>query len=100
MDLCSYLLKPLQRLGKYALILKQILKECPSTSNEFLELTKAAEMIDFSLQHGNDLLAMDALLVSAIPVTPCFWFRVVLSIVGFDNDETAHTVLSYGNLTD
>ncbi|XP_067930542.1 uncharacterized protein [Watersipora subatra] len=61
MDLSSYLLKPVQRMGKYALILKQILKECPETAAEHQDLTAAQEMIKFCLQHGNDLLAMDSL---------------------------------------
>ena len=64
MDLSSYLLKPVQRMGKYALILKQILKECPESAGEYQDLTAAQDMIKFCLQHGNDLLAMDALKVS------------------------------------
>ena len=28
MDLASYLLKPVQRMGKYALLLQQLVKEC------------------------------------------------------------------------
>ncbi|XP_067932380.1 uncharacterized protein [Watersipora subatra] len=61
MDLSSYLLKPVQRMGKYALILKQVLKECPETDPEHRELVAAEEMVRFYLQHGNDLLAMDSL---------------------------------------
>ncbi|GFR25936.1 pleckstrin homology domain-containing family G member 4B [Trichonephila clavata] len=62
MDLASYLLKPVQRMGKYALLLKQLLKECPETSSEHYNNLKAAEeMVRFQLRHGNDLLAMDAL---------------------------------------
>ena len=39
MDLSSYLLKPVQRMGKYALLLKQILKECPENEQqEFADL--------------------------------------------------------------
>ena len=34
MDLSSYLLKPVQRMGKYALLLKQILKECPENGQQ------------------------------------------------------------------
>lgn len=63
MDLSSYLLKPVQRMGKYALILKQVLKECSESSPEYQELISAEEMVRFCLQHGNDLLAMDALQV-------------------------------------
>lgn len=62
MDLASYLLKPVQRMGKYALLLKQLLKECHETSSDFYNNLKAAEeMVCFQLRHGNDLLAMDAL---------------------------------------
>ncbi|XP_076357905.1 uncharacterized protein LOC143250793 isoform X3 [Tachypleus tridentatus] len=61
MDLASYLLKPVQRMGKYALLLKQLLKECPECEPEHEDLKAAEEMVKFQLRHGNDLLAMDAL---------------------------------------
>ncbi|CAG5122343.1 unnamed protein product, partial [Candidula unifasciata] len=61
MDLSSYLLKPVQRMGKYALLLKQLLKECPETQLEYSNLKAAEEMVRFQLRHGNDLLAMDSL---------------------------------------
>ncbi|XP_055931094.1 pleckstrin homology domain-containing family G member 4B-like isoform X2 [Argiope bruennichi] len=61
MDLASYLLKPVQRMGKYALLLKQLLKECPEREKEHKALKAAEEMVRFQLRHGNDLLAMDAL---------------------------------------
>ncbi|XP_062544132.1 uncharacterized protein LOC134211360 [Armigeres subalbatus] len=69
MDLASYLLKPVQRMGKYALLLQQLMKACSSaqetTNPEILEdmeeLQKAEEMVRFQLRHGNDLLAMDSL---------------------------------------
>ncbi|KAG8190535.1 hypothetical protein JTE90_004110 [Oedothorax gibbosus] len=61
MDLASYLLKPVQRMGKYALLLKQLLKECPKSEKEHKALKEAEEMVRFQLRHGNDLLAMDAL---------------------------------------
>ena len=38
MDLSSYLLKPVQRMGKYALLLKQIMKACPNTGQEYHDL--------------------------------------------------------------
>ncbi|XP_013416410.1 pleckstrin homology domain-containing family G member 4B isoform X4 [Lingula anatina] len=62
MDLGSYLLKPVQRMGKYALLLKQIIKECPETEPEYQDLKAAEEMVKFQLRHGNDLLAMDAII--------------------------------------
>ncbi|XP_074646791.1 pleckstrin homology domain-containing family G member 4B-like [Tubulanus polymorphus] len=61
MDLNSYLLKPVQRMGKYALLLKQIIKECPESDPDFGDLKSAEEMVKFQLRHGNDLLAMDSL---------------------------------------
>ncbi|XP_062574245.1 pleckstrin homology domain-containing family G member 4B-like isoform X2 [Saccostrea cucullata] len=61
MDLGSYLLKPVQRMGKYALLLKQIMKECPPSDQEFQDLRAAEQMVKFQLRHGNDLLAMDSL---------------------------------------
>ncbi|XP_047487825.1 uncharacterized protein LOC125038370 [Penaeus chinensis] len=61
MDLASYLLKPVQRMGKYALILKQLLKECARGDEHYEDLQSAQEMVQFQLRHGNDLLAMDSL---------------------------------------
>lgn len=68
MDLASYLLKPVQRMGKYALLLQQMMKACPDllTTSERLvqeveDLKQAEEMVRFQLRHGNDLLAMDSI---------------------------------------
>ncbi|XP_059353299.1 uncharacterized protein LOC130701846 isoform X2 [Daphnia carinata] len=61
MDLASYLLKPVQRMGKYALLLKQLLKESGDKEPEFVDLLAAEQMVRFQLRHGNDLLAMDSL---------------------------------------
>ncbi|XP_055909790.1 uncharacterized protein LOC129944410 isoform X2 [Eupeodes corollae] len=69
MDLASYLLKPVQRMGKYALLLQQLVKACSSVEGSALheiaadveELHRAEEMVKFQLRHGNDLLAMDSL---------------------------------------
>ncbi|XP_066099069.1 pleckstrin homology domain-containing family G member 4B isoform X1 [Saccopteryx bilineata] len=63
MDLASYLLKPVQRMGKYALLLQDLVKEarrCPACEPELGELRAAEDMVRFQLRHGNDLLAMDA----------------------------------------
>jgi hypothetical protein len=57
MDLASYLLKPVQRLGKYQLFLDSISK----TTNQKVELLKAKKIITFQLQHGDNLLAMDSI---------------------------------------
>ncbi|KRZ78766.1 Puratrophin-1, partial [Trichinella papuae] len=60
LDLSSYLLKPVQRMGKYVLMLEQLIKACSNSEREQLELLKdAKDMVIFQLRHGNDLLAMD-----------------------------------------
>ncbi|KAM9483195.1 quattro [Clarias gariepinus] len=62
MDLSSYLLKPVQRISKYNLLLQDMLQECDTTSHkapERAELQAALEVIQFQLRHGNNLLAMD-----------------------------------------
>ncbi|XP_076262791.1 uncharacterized protein LOC143197888 isoform X3 [Rhynchophorus ferrugineus] len=65
MDLASYLLKPVQRMGKYALLLQQMMKACAASparsTQELEELRQAEEMVRFQLRHGNDLLAMDSI---------------------------------------
>ncbi|XP_052824704.1 uncharacterized protein LOC106870865 isoform X3 [Octopus bimaculoides] len=61
MNLSSYLLRPVQRMGKYALLLKQMIKACPETETEYNDLKSAEEMVKFHLRHGNDMLAMDSL---------------------------------------
>ncbi|XP_058859474.1 uncharacterized protein KIAA1755-like [Acipenser ruthenus] len=60
MDLLSYLLKPVQRISKYNLLLQDMVKECgPERGQERAELQAALEVVRFQLRHGNDLLAMD-----------------------------------------
>nr|XP_056718836.1 puratrophin-1 [Euleptes europaea] len=62
MDLASYLLKPIQRMSKYALLLKDLIKQCgEAQEQELFYLRAAEEMVRFQLRHGNDLLAMDAI---------------------------------------
>ncbi|KAJ8343350.1 hypothetical protein SKAU_G00306790 [Synaphobranchus kaupii] len=62
MDVASYLLKPIQRMSKYALLLKDLIKEVGEAEEQELScLRSAAEMVKFQLRHGNDLLAMDAI---------------------------------------
>jgi len=38
MDLSSYLLKPIQRMGNYALLLSRLSKECPPTHPDYANL--------------------------------------------------------------
>ncbi|KAG5886772.1 hypothetical protein JTB14_032264 [Gonioctena quinquepunctata] len=67
MDLASYLLKPVQRMGKYALLLQQMMKALSIMNSsersiqEVEDLKLAEEMVRFQLRHGNDLLAMDSI---------------------------------------
>lgn len=74
MDLASYLLKPIQRMSKYALLLKDLIKEVSEAQEQELSyLRAAAEMVKFQLRHGNDLLAMDA--IRDCDVSPTFTSR-------------------------
>ncbi|XP_059353733.1 quattro isoform X1 [Carassius carassius] len=62
MDLSSYLLKPVQRISKYGLLLQDMLCECETgahAGHERLEIQTALNIIQLQLRHGNDLLAMD-----------------------------------------
>lgn len=61
MDLASYLLKPVQRMGKYALLLQQLMKAYPDKEVDVTDIRSAEQMVRFQLRHGNDLLAMDSL---------------------------------------
>ncbi|XP_067433436.1 puratrophin-1 isoform X5 [Thunnus thynnus] len=62
MDLSSYLLKPVQRMSKYALLLTDLMKEVGVAQEaELVALQAATNMVKFQLRHGNDLLAMDAI---------------------------------------
>ncbi|TMS19716.1 Pleckstrin homology domain-containing family G member 4B [Larimichthys crocea] len=62
MDLWSYLLKPVQRISKYSLLLQDMMRECgPGQNREMAEVKVALEVIHFQLRHGNNLLAMDAI---------------------------------------
>ncbi|XP_069383376.1 uncharacterized protein plekhg4 [Paralichthys olivaceus] len=62
MDLSSYLLKPIQRMSKYALLLTDLIKEVGVAQEaELVALQAATKMVKFQLRHGNDLLAMDAI---------------------------------------
>ncbi|XP_046842226.1 pleckstrin homology domain-containing family G member 4B-like [Xenia sp. Carnegie-2017] len=61
LDLCSYLLKPVQRIGKYALFLQEMIKVIEVDSSSTKLLRHAEEMVKYQLRHGNDLLAMDSI---------------------------------------
>lgn len=61
LDLASYLLKPIQRMSKYALLLQELARACGGPVQELNALQEAQSLIHFQLRHGNDLLAMDAI---------------------------------------
>ncbi|KAF6288795.1 pleckstrin homology and RhoGEF domain containing G4 [Rhinolophus ferrumequinum] len=61
LDLASYLLKPIQRMSKYALLLQELVRACGGAVQELSALRAAQSLVRFQLRHGNDLLAMDAI---------------------------------------
>ncbi|KAM9786032.1 pleckstrin homology domain-containing family G member 4B-like [Neosynchiropus ocellatus] len=79
MDLSSYLLRPIQRISKYSLLLQDMLALVSShrhkTSRSSVsglvpdlmggvtkqEIQDAVELVRFQMRHGNDLLTMDAI---------------------------------------
>jgi len=61
LDLGSYLIKPVQRMGKYSLLLRDMIKALGAEHPKIAELKAAEEMVKYQLRHGNDLLAMDSL---------------------------------------
>lgn len=61
LDLASYLLKPIQRMTKYALLLQELARACGGPAQELSALRAAQSLVHFQLRHGNDLLAMDAI---------------------------------------
>jgi hypothetical protein len=61
LDLASYLLKPIQRMSKYALLLQELARACGGPVQELSALRAAQSLVHFQLRHGNDLLAMDAI---------------------------------------
>nr|XP_051703122.1 puratrophin-1 isoform X2 [Oryctolagus cuniculus] len=61
LDLASYLLKPIQRMTKYALLLQELARACGGPVQELSALRAAQSLVHFQLRHGNDLLAMDAI---------------------------------------
>ncbi|VDK89067.1 unnamed protein product [Litomosoides sigmodontis] len=59
-DLSHLLIKPIERIGKYALALQQLLNAAPPNKVEVLEvLEKVAVVVGRQIRRGNDLLAME-----------------------------------------
>lgn len=48
MDLSSYLLKPIQRMGKYSLLLEQLLKECDPKDTNYNSLKVGSAQLNTS----------------------------------------------------
>ncbi|KAG7275968.1 hypothetical protein CRUP_008456 [Coryphaenoides rupestris] len=87
MDLSSYLLRPIQRISKYSLLLQDMLALAPAHDPQYrlgptggdgasahvpdasggdrerekAEIRAAADLVKFQMRHGNDLLTMDAI---------------------------------------
>ncbi|KAK6303505.1 hypothetical protein J4Q44_G00259590 [Coregonus suidteri] len=62
MDLSSYLLRPIQRISKYSLLLQDMLGVCgPQRDRDREELQAAVDVVRFQMRHSNDLLTMDAI---------------------------------------
>jgi len=59
MNLASYLLKPVQRMAKYALLLHRMAKRSHGDTEKHLR--EAESLVKFQLRHGNDLLTMDSI---------------------------------------
>lgn len=76
MDLASYLLKPVQRMGKYALLLQQLMK---AARQDVADLHDAEKMVRFQLRHGNDLLAMDSLRDCDVSITPVGFHKIFVT---------------------
>ncbi|XP_055079171.1 uncharacterized protein LOC117373860 [Periophthalmus magnuspinnatus] len=77
MDLSSYLLRPIQRISKYSLLLQDMLSLVSSSlygpgvyvpeytraerERDRADIQAAADLVRFQMRHGNDLLTMDAI---------------------------------------
>ena len=55
----SFLICNFHNLGKYALLLHGMAKQCKSEEEK--SLRDAEELVKFQLRHGNDLLTMDSI---------------------------------------
>lgn len=58
-NLASYLLTPVQRMGKYILLLKSLTKECQKNKFQIHELTTALAIVEYYMNRGNDLISLD-----------------------------------------
>ncbi|XP_057673023.1 uncharacterized protein LOC130904318 isoform X2 [Corythoichthys intestinalis] len=76
MDLSSYLLRPIQRISKYSLLLQDTMaltsshwaQDIPddilganNPEKDRADIRAAADLVRFQMRHGNDLLTMDAI---------------------------------------
>ncbi|GLV42422.1 Puratrophin-1-like [Carabus blaptoides fortunei] len=61
LDLASYLLTPIQRLGKYCLLMKSLTRECEKENICNEKVKKATEMLQQQMSLGNNLIATDSI---------------------------------------
>lgn len=98
LDLASYLLKPIQRMGKYALLLQELARACGGAVQELSALRAAQSLVRFQLRHGNDLLAMDA--IQGCDVSPARpWWAATVGVKGGGSRGWALTGPQLGRLT-
>uniref|UniRef100_A0A3Q3VP85 DH domain-containing protein n=1 Tax=Mola mola TaxID=94237 RepID=A0A3Q3VP85_MOLML len=77
MDLSSYLLKPIQRMSKYALLLTDLMKEVGTAQEvELVSLQAATNMVKFQLRHGNDLLLCHLPASAWLHPLSCIWMYI------------------------
>lgn len=98
LDLASYLLKPIQRMSKYALLLQELVRACGGAVQELSALRAAQSLVRFQLRHGNDLLAMDA--IQGCDVShPRPWWAGAVGVTGGGRRGWAFTRPQFGRLT-
>lgn len=82
LDLSSYLLTPIQRLGKYILLLENIQKALQKENKYSENVEMAIEMLRREMRIGNDFIAIDS--IEKLPITldqsGSFVFRDVFNI--------------------
>lgn len=97
LDLASYLLKPIQRMSKYALLLQELVRACGGPMQELSALRAAQSLVRFQLRHGNDLLAMDAIQGCDVSHSRPWWAGVV-DVMGGGRRGWAPTGPQFGRL--
>jgi hypothetical protein len=83
LGLASYLLTPIQRLGKYILILEKIKKELIKAKKPIEKVCAAIEVVRKVMRKGNDFIAMDSIKNSDIDLLMqgSFIMRAVFNVL-------------------